>query len=231
MAANFSPALVRNNGSVSAEEQNRLAASTAVIVGCGGLGGYVAEELCRVGVGHLTLFDPDVFDMSNCNRQLNALKSSIGEKKVEITAQRLANIGTGCEVTINSDAFIAPATFKENPPDVVLDCLDSIRDRIYLARQCALGSIPMVHGAVAGWYGRVGVQKGNSNLIEQMYPQYEKRKESDKPPSVLAFTVATIASLQVAEAVKVLLGMNSSLENTWMDIDLKNITFDALSLD
>ena len=59
-------------------QQKRVA-----IIGCGGLGGYVIEELARIGIGHLHRFDPDTFSASNCNRQLNALESTMGLYKAE----------------------------------------------------------------------------------------------------------------------------------------------------
>ncbi len=218
----------RNIGTITAEQQQRLLNSHAVIIGCGGLGGYAAEELCRIGVGTLTLFDPDTYSLSNCNRQLNALQSTLGNNKAEVTARRLKDIGTGCSVRPTDSDFRAADIFVSGP-DIIIDCLDSIEARHELADQCFKNTTPMVHGTVLGWCGRVGVQLPGYNIIRKIYPQDPDKKDSGKPPSVLSFTVAVIASMQVAEAVKVLLGQPSSLHNSWVEIDLKNMTFDPIS--
>jgi molybdopterin/thiamine biosynthesis adenylyltransferase len=104
----------------------------------------------------------------------------------------------------------------------VVDCLDDIQARRDLAMLCGQRSIPLVHGAVSGWYGQVGVQLPGGDLIERLYPQ---RMVTGEPPSVLSFTVAIIASLQAAETVKLLLGLYSPLHNSWMHIDLKESDF------
>ena len=218
----FAECFARNQGSLTDEQQHLLSQKKVAVIGCGGLGGYVIEELVRVGVGRLHLFDPDVFTPSNCNRQLNALVSTLGQNKAEIAAVRAADIHPFSRVRAFPTDFRTVGEEEPLQVDAVADCLDNIQARRDLAALCNRRGIPLVHGAVNGWYGQVGVQLPGFDLIERLYPQ---RMTTSAPPSVLSFTVALVASLQAAETVKLLLGLPSSLHNSWMHIDLKAVDF------
>lgn len=212
----------RNQGSLTDEQQILLHQKRVAVIGCGGLGGYVIEELVRIGVGQLHLFDPDDFAPSNCNRQLNALLTTLGQNKAEVAAVRAASIHPFATVRSFPSDF---RTIGEEEPlrvDVAVDCLDDIQARRDLAALCNQRSIPLVHGAVNGWYGQVGVQLPGGTLIERLYPQ---RMTAGPAPSVLSFTVAVIASLQAAETVKLLLGLASPLHSSWLHVDLKDVDF------
>jgi molybdopterin/thiamine biosynthesis adenylyltransferase len=215
----FTDFFARNQGSMTDEQQHRLQAKRVAVIGCGGLGGYVIEELVRIGVGQLDLFDPDVFSPSNCNRQLNALVPTLGQNKAEVAASRAASIHPFSKVTAFPMDFRIACEEESLQVDVAVDCLDNLQARLDLAALCNGRRIPLVHGAVSGWYGQVGVQLPGTDLIERLYPQ---RMTENSAPSVLSFTVAVIASLQAAETVKLLLGLPSSLHNNWMHIDLKD---------
>ena len=223
----FNEYFSRNQGALTVEQQQSLQQSRVAIVGCGGLGGYVIEQLVRIGVGQLLLFDFDVFAPSNCNRQLNALSQTLGltmgHNKAEVAASRAAAIHPFCTVTPVPLDFRKGSAADWNQVDVVVDCLDTIPARWDLADLCTDKNIPLVHGAVNGWYGQVGVQLPDGNLIKRLYPdRIALRQEA---PPVLSFIVGVVASLQVGETVKLLLGLSSSLHNNWMHLDLKNCDF------
>lgn len=218
----FADYFARNEGSLTAEQQFLLQKKSVAVFGCGGLGGYVIEELVRIGVGRLHLFDPDSFTASNCNRQLNSLVSTLGHNKAEVAANRCRNIHPFVTVHAYPSDF---RTIRAEEPlrvDVMVDCLDDIQARRDLANLCFLRGIPMVHGAVSGWCGQVGVQLPGDNLIDRIYPQGRAVRLR---PSVLAVTVAVIASLQATEVVKFLLELPSSLHNNLLYIDLKDSEF------
>ena len=88
---------------IGKEALERLNASSVLVVGLGGVGAYVAEMLCRAGVGHLTLVDGDVVSVSNKNRQLIALDSTIGKNKTEVLAQRLKDINPNVELELRTE--------------------------------------------------------------------------------------------------------------------------------
>ena len=221
----FAEYFVRNQGALTTQQQQELQQKKVAVIGCGGLGGYVIEELVRIGIGQLNLFDPDVFSQSNCNRQLNALGSTMGRTKAEVAAERCRAIHPLCSVRAFVSDYRAVADEDGFRCDVVVDCLDDITARRDLAALCNRLRLPLIHGAVNGWYGQVGVQLPGGDLIERLYPLRPGEPAVLPPPSVLSFTVAVVASLQAAETVKTVLGLWSPLQDNWMHIDFKEGDF------
>ncbi len=195
----------RHIGCIGIDGQKKLLDSSVIIVGLGGLGGYVAEELARAGLGRITGVDSDVFDQTNLNRQLLADQENLGQKKVDQARDRLAKVNKAVE-------FIGyPVTLDKLPDetyrnaDLVIDCLDSIDDRFVLAQKCSAADVPLVHGAIAGWYGQVAVVWPGTGMLNKLYRPGGKGIEQGlgNPP----FTAALAASLMVAQAVKLLIGL------------------------
>ena len=213
--------LLRNQGALSKKEQQKLIQSRVVVCGCGGLGGLVIENLARIGVGRLRIVDPDSFTNSNLNRQLGATLTTMGDNKAEVMARRIREINGSCRVEA------VPHDFREMDVladmEVGVDCLDTSDARLELADQCNEKQIPLVHGAVNGWYGQVGVQPAGGDLVHRLYGNKQERGE---PIPVLSFTATLVASLQAAETVKILIGRPSRLINDWLTIDLRSGDFD-----
>ncbi|HEB70313.1 MAG TPA: HesA/MoeB/ThiF family protein [Desulfobulbus sp.] len=215
--------LARNAGALGLKEQQKLRKSHVIICGCGGLGGQVIESLARIGVGRLTLFDPDRFSPSNLNRQLGALTETLGNNKAEVLADRVGRIHDLCRVKALAMDFRETDRFIN--ADVVVDCLDNDTARRDLATRCLKQSLPLVHGAVNGWYGQIGIQLPGGNLLERLYP---KQSRTTEPPPVLSFTPSLVACLQAAETVKLLIGRPSQLINGWLSVDLLHGDFEYL---
>jgi molybdopterin/thiamine biosynthesis adenylyltransferase len=214
----------RNIGSITEDQQIRLQESVVTVVGCGGLGGYVIEQLARLGIGTLKICDPDRFSESNCNRQLHALPGTTGRHKAMVTAEYLHNLHDRINVLAINTNFQDAEEQLFTDTGVVVDCLDSIYSRCELAALCQQYRLPLVHGAVQQWYGQAGVQLAGGTLIRDIYGCPEVVEP--EPPSVLSFTVAIIAGIQAAETCKLLLGMDSPLQNNWLSMDLRRMTFD-----
>lgn len=216
----------RNIGTITCSQQRQLQRSAVTVIGCGGLGGFVIEELARLGIGTLRLCDPDTFSTSNINRQLYAATSTLGRNKAVTAANRIRTLHDQTTVLPVTEPFQKAAETLFTAADVVVDCLDNTNSRLELARQCDKKALPLVHGAVRQWYGQIGVQLPGQTVIQQLYGSSEKH---DQPaPSVLACTAALVASVQVAETCKLLLGLKSDLHNNWMSIDLRRLTFDII---
>lgn len=218
------------NGILTAGEQEKLGLSRVLIVGSGGLGGYVIEMLARLGVGHLTVMDGDVFDETNLNRQLIATEENIGEVKVLEAARRIQLINSEVElepVYMNLDEKNA-TTFLEGH-QVVVDCLDDIPTRKILQRAAEETQIPLVHGAIAGWWGQVTTILPGDRTLDHLYPEGADRgvETSIGNPS---FSPATIASLQVAEVTKILAGKGTLLSRRILHIDLFEMEMTIFSL-
>jgi len=222
LAAGLLPARYqRNRRTLSTADQLRLLRSTVAVVGCGGLGGYAVEELARLGVGRLLAIDPDVFEEHNLNRQLLSSIEGLGTPKVEAAARRVAAVNPAVAVVPRRELLdAASAAGLLAGADLVIDALDSIPSRLELAAACEALRLPLVHGAIAGWYGHVTTQLPGDRTVERFYAGATERKGAEQELGNPSFTPAVVASLQVAEACKVLLGTGEPLRGRLLLVDL-----------
>ena len=149
---------LRSMGTLGPDGQIALLQSSAAVIGCGGLGGYAAEILARAGVGRLVLVDSDVFDESNLNRQLLATEKTIGLPKAREAARRVEEINGSViaeERQCRFDDYSAEGIL--DGIDIALDCLDSLSSRRTLYARCGERNIPVITGAIGGFWGQVGV--------------------------------------------------------------------------
>lgn len=115
-----------------------LKTKRVAVFGVGGVGGYAVEVLARSGVGHIALFDHDRVALSNLNRQIIALHSTVGRLKVEVARERILDINPTCEVETHN-MFYLPENADETDLsrfDYVVDCIDTIKAKLELARRC-----------------------------------------------------------------------------------------------
>lgn len=141
------------------EAVERLARSRVLVVGVGGVGGYAAEILARTGVGALTLVDADDVAESNLNRQLIALRSTVGKPKTDLFAERFRDINPDISVTTVQD-FLTPENCGEilEPGfDYVIEAIDTVAPKTALIMQCMERAIPVISSMGAG--GRVDPAK------------------------------------------------------------------------
>ncbi len=114
---------------IGKENQDKLRSAHVLIVGLGGIGSFAGEFIARAGVGKITLIDGDAFDITNKNRQLTALDSTIGRNKAVVLAERLKDINPEVELNVIEE-FVLPERvweiLKEMQPDYVMDCIDSV---------------------------------------------------------------------------------------------------------
>ena len=207
----------RNIPSISEEECALLADKTVCVIGCGGLGGSILEHLARIGVGQITAVDGDVFDASNLNRQLLSSEALLGTPKAAAAAKHIAEINSTIKVN-PIEAFLDAENAESliAGHDLVIDALDSPGARIILEKACGKLGITLIHGAVSGWSGQIAVVRPGSRLLENLYDGIEP----DPSPSTLSFTPAVAASIEVAEAVKILCGKPTELESKMLFFDL-----------
>lgn len=128
------------------EAVNTLGKSRVAVFGIGGVGGYVAEALARAGVGALDLIDNDVVSESNLNRQIIALRSTIGHSKVQVMSERIADINPQCRVNAKK-CFYLPETAKEfdfTQYSYVVDAIDTVTGKIQLVMQAKEAGVPII---------------------------------------------------------------------------------------
>jgi molybdopterin-synthase adenylyltransferase len=202
----FPESLERNFPTLSIQEQLQLGRSRVLVVGLGGLGGYQAQLLGRIGIGSLLLADGDRFAPTNLNRQLLATTDSLGKSKAWITAEFLHRLNPALEVQ-PIDEYLDETNYPIyfHQVDLALDALDTIAGRRQLLAAARKAAKPIIHGAVLGQDGQLTtILPGDSPAFESRY--LSETSAAEEAPPVLAPIVALVASLQVQEAVRLLLG-------------------------
>lgn len=222
----------RNMKTLSKEENDRLKKFKVCVVGCGGLGGYIIEMLGRIGIGSITAVDGDVFVESNLNRQILASTETLGLGKALMSKLRMEKVNPLIKVEIVPEMLT-----EENALDilenhhVVVDALDSISARLILQESCKKLNIPMVHGAIAGWYGQVTTIFPGDDTLNRIYGKDKKESKGiEKELGNPSFTPALIASIEVSEVVKLLIGRGELLRKKMIFVDLLSSEYDILPI-
>jgi len=210
---------IRNVNAISASEQAQLLEARVGVCGCGGLGLNVINYLARMGVGNITVWDPDVFNESNINRQLLANTKTLGLNKVEECRRFVHDINPDIHITTLPSRWEESEKAIFNQQQVIVDALDNIPSRLALAEACNRASLPMVHGAAGGWYGQVTVIMPGDRTLDTLYSDLN-RSGIEKEQGTLSFTAAVIAGMQAAETIKLLLNRESDLCSEICMVDL-----------
>ncbi len=216
----------RNLPALTEEECRILRSKRVLVVGCGGLGGHIIDQLARIGIGSLRVVDGDVFEESNLNRQLLSQVPLLGKSKARTAAEHLARVNP--DVAVEAvDAFMAEGNVLELIAgcDIVLDALDNIPSRRLLAAACAQAGIPYIYGAIQGWIAQAAVSMPGDRLLEILFP--EEIEIRDK--SVLSFTPALCAAMQTSLCVKLLVGRPVATGTVYY-FDLLNQEFEAIPM-
>lgn len=193
---------------------NTLKESCVCIAGCGGLGGYVAEYLIRLGVGYIIAVDGDRFSESNLNRQILCTRNTLGEYKAEALRQRAASINDEISVTAVNEFITAENAERIiKGAHVVIDALDSVKARKVLSDACKSSRKTMIHGAI----GRSSMQIA---VIPPSIDFPRMQAETVHGDEVLAHVPAICAGYEVNECLKILRGEGSSLSGKLLCIDL-----------
>ena len=202
----------RNRPTISAVDQERLAAARVLVVGCGGLGGYAMEFCVRLGIGHVRVIDPDVFAESNLNRQVLCTRETLGRAKVECARERA--------LAINPDVDVEPVVGYFTPEnaagllagcDAAVDALDNPVSRVQLEAACAEAGVPLVHGAVRGRFVQTATVLPGEGTLAKLYGS-ATMPGADNPDalrtlkSCLSITPPLAMALEVSELLNLLTG-------------------------
>ena len=162
----------RNIPALSATECEILKQKRVLVVGCGGLGGHIIDQLARIGVGSIRAVDGDVFEETNLNRQLLSSVPLLGVNKAKAAAAHIGRVNPAVTVEAveafltedNADALVAGC-------DIVMDALDNIPSRKILAAACERAGIPYVYGAIQGWVAQAAISIPGDGLIGKLFPE------------------------------------------------------------
>lgn len=217
---------IKNIDVISEIEQKRLFNKSVLIVGCGGLGGFVGEYAARLGVGELTFCDYDSFELSNTNRQLLCTEDTLKENKAAEAKNRSLLINPNIRVKAITEKIT-----QENINDIlseidlVIDALDNAKDRITLEKYTSNNNIPLISAAVTGLVGQVAVSLPGDMTVHKLFDGYDEKEKK----STLSFAAGIVAGYAVNEALKVLIGKSKTGKKV-VFIDLQNNTVEAVQL-
>lgn len=130
----------------------KLKNKTILVIGIGGVGGYVVESLVRCGIGHIVLCDYDTVDITNINRQIIALHSNIGKKKTECFKERINDINPSCCVD-TYDLFYDESNkdiFFNQKIDYIIDCCDTLKSKVLIINESIKRNIPIISSMGTG---------------------------------------------------------------------------------
>ncbi len=198
--------LIKNEG------LERLQNAKVLVVGLGGVGSFAAEFLARAGIGTMIIADGDVVDITNINRQLPALHSTIGQHKVELVGDRLIDINPELKLT-KINEFLEPERMEEliksEKFDYVLDCIDSLTPKLTLIKTCRRHKIKLVSSMGAGGKSDPSkvmvrdLQKTNNCLLAK-----QVRKRLKKEGITKGFRCVFSTELQDENSLKLTDGSN-----------------------
>ena len=130
----------------------KLRRSRVAVFGVGGVGGYICEALCRAGVGHIDIFDRDTVSLSNINRQIIALHSTVGREKVAVMKERMLDINPDCEINAHN-VFYLPENADEydlSKYDYIADAVDTVAAKLEIATRAYTLGVPIISAMGAG---------------------------------------------------------------------------------
>lgn len=223
----------RSMGSFGPDGQAKLLRSHFAVAGCGGLGGLVIDLLARSGVGKLTLVDGDRFSESNLNRQILCTTERLGLPKVHVAASHVSQVNPAVRVRA-MEMYLDEKTLSSflEGIDLVIDALDNNNTRRLLFAACRERNIPVVHGAIGGFWGQVQViRPGDKTLLDFCTEEDNSDRGIEVQTGNPPFTPALVASLQVTEALLFSLGMGEIPKGALRWIDLKSGEFSTLPLE
>ncbi|UQY45486.1 molybdopterin-synthase adenylyltransferase MoeB [Erwinia sp. PK3-005] len=214
--------------------QERLKASSALVVGLGGLGCAASPYLASAGVGTLTLLDFDTVSLSNLQRQVLHSDAEIGAAKVESARRRLAQINPLIQLrAVNARLDDAALDALVAQHQVVLDCSDNVETREQLNRLCRQRRVPLVSGAAIRMEGQISVfswQDENMPCYRCISRLFGSDTLSCVEAGVMAPLVGVIGSLQAMEAIRLLTHYGAAASGKLLMYDAMTLQFREMNV-
>ena len=218
---------------IGIEGQEKLLASHALIIGAGGLGSPVALYLASAGVGKITLVDHDDVDLTNLQRQILHTSSRVGQPKALSGKTTLHEINPGIEViALCERADAARLAELVASADVVLDCTDNFSTRHAINLACVNARVPLVSGAAIRMDGQIAVfdpRTTESPCYACLFPPDQQFEEVQcSTMGVFAPLVGIIGTMQAAEALKLLMGIGTTLSGRLLLLDAREMEWTSI---
>lgn len=216
---------------IGPEGQRRLAASSVLLVGVGGLGSPAALYLTGAGVGRLGLADPDTVSESNLQRQVLYTESQIGRPKPAAARERLAALSSSTRFDLHPEGLTAEnARELVAAYDLVVECCDNFATRYLIDEACAEVGRPWVYGSIGAFHGQVSLFNGRTGRrYTELYPDREALCALPRSTAgVLGTVPGVIGAIEASEAIKWIAGFGEPLEGKLFTIDLKTLQTETI---
>ena len=220
---------------IGVEGQQRLLQSHALVIGAGGLGSPALLYLGTAGVGRITVVDPDRVDLTNLQRQIAHDLSRLDQPKALSAATAIAAINPEPRVralVARADAALLDELLPD--VDVVLDCSDNFPTRQWVNAACVRHGRPLVSGAALGLDGQISVydsrQAGSPCYACLFPPEQAVEEQRCATMGVFAPLVGIIGTMQAAEALKLIIGLGSSLAGRLQMLDARRMEWTEIAL-
>lgn len=220
---------------VGVEGQERVLQARALVVGAGGLGSPVVLYLATAGVGHITLVDDDVVDLTNLQRQIAHNMADVGDYKAKSAMNKIASINPEVQVhpvLVRADAALLDELVAD--ADVVLDCCDNFATRHAINAACVKHGKPLVSGAAIRFDGQIAVydpRVPTAPCYACIFPPDAELEETRcATMGVFAPLVGIIGSMQAAEALKLITGAGKPLTGRLLMLDGRDMTWNEIRL-
>ncbi len=219
---------------IDIEGQQKLLAAKVLIVGAGGLGSPAAMYLAAAGVGHIVIYDNDVVDLSNLQRQITHHTPDIGTDKVISTRQTLNQLNPDVEIRavkqrLEGEQLDAEAMLA----DVVLDCSDNFSTRFAINSACVKHQTPLVSGAAIRFEGQVTVftpGKNNSPCYNCLYSSDGEELQNCATNGIIAPITGIVGSVQALEAMKLIMNIGETLTGRLLLLDGLTMEWNTMKL-
>lgn len=220
----------RNLEALTLDDMKKINSSRICVIGCGGLGGFIIENLGRLGIHNITTVDGDIFEITNLNRQILSQDALIGKSKATAAKTRMECVNPNVRV-IPVKAIINKDNAEEilKGHNVVIDAVDNIDSKLLIQDTCEKLKIPFIHGAIGGWFGQVSTILPGDRTLDFIYGRSKNREKTPRMGN-LSFVAAVTASIQCSEAVKVIIGKSNILSGKLLYLNLLDNTMDIIEI-
>ena len=215
---------------IGLEGQERIKNSSVFILGLGGLGSTAAYNLAAAGVGGLTIVDRDRVELGNLNRQIIHNMDDIGKLKIDSAMEKLRRLNPGCRIhAVAEEVTEDNVTELVGSCSVIIDGTDNMKARKALNKASVQKNIPFILGGVEGFNGMVTTfVPPETACFECVFPPVKSR---EKIPGVIGALPGMVASIQVLEVLKFILGMEDLLKNKLLFIQGSDMTVKTVNME
>ena len=216
------------------QSQKKLATASVFIIGIGGLGTVASLYLANSGIGNIILNDYDSVDITNLPRQILFSSGDLGKNKAEIAKKKLLKFNPNINVQSLTEKLKEEKLGEMTlVVDAVLDCTDNLQSRLLINKVCIKNKKPLISGAAIRYEGHIAVFRNDiaiKSCYNCLYQQEDENIEDCEGSGILASVAGTVGTVMATEAIKILVGKESMLDNRLWILDAKNNTNQVLKI-